>query len=174
MEAKTQRSDDSEQHDGFNVVDTMSPQKWVDFGYDGHSEYIHLIPDKEKRELRCYRSVGEDTEENQRIKTTIEDVHFKYWWDDEPDEINGFYLTWTEADSFMSFVQLMELTRRGTMNLQWSEADGGTMMDDEKTSIEALTLSFRKENGVKQRIQIRSEWQTRAVHPMAKIEGAKL
>jgi hypothetical protein len=45
-------------------------------------------------------------------------------------------------------------------------------MDDEKTSIEALTLSFWKEGGVKQRIQIRSEWQTRSVHPMAKIEGA--
>lgn len=152
--------------DGFNVVGRMSIQKWVDFGFDYHGEYVHLIADREARELRCYRSIGGDGE-NQRIKTVISDVKFRYYFEDEPREISYFYLTYMEAMSFMSFIELMDYTRQDTLSFEWSESDGGTMMDDEETGIEMITLGFTKKNGVERNLQIRSEWQSRRFHLMA-------
>lgn len=173
--------------DKMNVVSEMSPSEWVDFGYDLHGEYIHLYADREERELRCYRTVSEPGE-NERIKTTIEDVKFRCYWDSEypvidvqsdgtkartdGTEVNYWYLTYMEAKTFMSFIDLMETTREGPLLFEWSEADGGTMMDDEATSMEAITMNYTKENGVSRHTQIRSEWQSAKSHLMAHIEGA--
>jgi hypothetical protein len=72
----------------------------------------------------------------------------------------------------MSFIDLMNETGDGNgMMFKWSDSDGGTMMDSEKTNIEALTLTFTKENGVKRSTEIRSEWQSAKSHRMASIEG---
>jgi hypothetical protein len=157
--------------DGFNVVDVLTPEEWVDFGYDHHSEYIHLVPDVENRQLRCYRSVTEPGVDNKRIMTTLNNVRFSFFGA-EVEDINYVYLTYMEAMSFMSFIDLMNETGDGNgMMFKWSDSDGGTMMDSEKTNIEALTLTFTKENGVKRSTEIRSEWQSAKSHRMASIEG---
>lgn len=162
---------EQDENDGFNVVAEMSPVEWVDYGFDDHSEYVHLIADREARELRCYRSVLEPSDmENRRIKTTISDVKFREYWDDEVGNINYWYLTYMEAMTFMSFVELMDGNRQGQLLFEWSEADGGPMMDDEATSMECITLSYTKVNGVERHAQIRNEWQV-PTHKMANIEG---
>jgi hypothetical protein len=170
MATQTEANDEAK-HDGFNVVAELTPMEWVDFGYDHHGEYIHLFANKEERELTCYRSVSDPGVDNERIVTTISDVSFRYFFDEEEGDINYWYLTYMEAMTFMSFVELMEGTREGRLSFDWSESDGGTMMDDEKTSIEAITLTFTKENGVERSVQIRSEWQSPKSHRMASIEG---
>lgn len=171
MQSTTEADDSEEQHDGFNVVDEVSLTEWADFGFDHVGEYVHLIPDRENRELRCYRSVSDPGEGNERIKTTIEDVKFSYYFEDEARDLGAWYLTYMEAMGFMSFVELMDGSREGQLLFEWSESDGGTMMDYERTSMEAITLTFTKQNGVERHLQIRSEWQSAKSHKMASIEG---
>ena len=163
-------AEDEEQHDGFNVQEEVDFQTWVDFSYDDHSEYIHLIPDEENRELRCYRSINETGEKNRRLKTTIDNVSFSYNWDDQEGTVKGFYLTWAEAMTFMSFLDLLGRSRDSRVNLNWWEDSGKKMHEDIRTKEETLNLKFTKLNGVERRVQIASTWQT-PTHKMANIEG---
>lgn len=168
---ETEDEREQDENDGFNVIAEMSPVEWVDYGFDDHSEYVHLIADKEARELRCYRSVSEPMEmDNKRIKTTISDVKFRYYFEDEAKDIDYWYLTYMEAMTFMSFIELMNGNRQGQLLFEWSEADGGPMMDDEATTMECITLTYTKVNGVERHAQIRSEWQSPG-QKMANIEG---
>ena len=162
--------EEREPHDGFTVEDTVIPQEWVDFGFEDHSEYIHLIPDPEENELRCYRSIDEPGEGNRRLKTVIKDVYFSYNWDEEEGEVNGFYLTWHQAMTFMSFIDLMGRGREGHINLNWWEDSGKKMHEDIRTKEENLILKYTKPNGVERLVQIASTWQT-PTHKMANIEG---
>ena len=154
--------------DGFNVVDELTPREWVNHDFDHHGEYVHLIADREVGELRCYRCISEPGVDNERIMTTIEDVNFRYYSD---GDINHWYLTYMEAMSFMSFVDLLTLTRDSSLSFEWSDSDGGTMMDDEKTNMESIILGFINREGKDRNLQIRSEWQSAKSHRMASIEG---
>lgn len=170
MSVQTQSQDDEEQHDGFNVSDEVPHRMWTDFTVEDHSEYVHLIPDKENRELRCYRSIDKTGEGNRRIKTTIGNVRFSLNWDEESDEVNGFYLTWMEAKTFMTFLDVMASGRDGTLTVSWWEDSGKEMHENIRTKEETLNLKFTKSNGTERGVQIASTWQT-CVHKMANVEG---
>jgi hypothetical protein len=165
--------EEREPHDGFNVEDTVIPQEWVDFGFDAHGEYIHLIPDPEAHELRCYRSISETGQDNKRLKTTISRVNFTYHFEDRVDEdpeLNHFYLTDQEAETFLSFLDLMGRGRESSVGFSWWEESGMPMMEESETGIEDIHLRFTKPNGVERRVTITSAWQD-PVHKMADIEG---
>lgn len=161
-----------EDHDGFNVEAETDIRTFVDFGFSDHSEYIHLIPDPENNELRCYRSIDEPGEGNRRLKTTVDNVQFCYNWNDEEGELKGFYLTWNGAMTFMSFLDLMDGRREGHLNLNWWEDSGKKMHEDINTKEENLIFKFSKPNGVARTVQISSTWQT-PTHKMAQIEGER-
>lgn len=156
--------------DGFNVVEEMPPSGWANHRFDDFGEYIHLVPATEVSELRCYRSVSDATEGNERIMMTVEDVNFKFYWEDAETELKYFYLTAQKAESFLTFIDLLEQGREGPVGLSWWEESGMKMMEREKTRIETLNLQFRKPDGVERRMQISSAWQ-HPTHKMAKIEG---
>jgi len=158
------------ENDGFNVESEVCLQQWVDFGYDGHSEYIHLIPDVENRELRCYRSIDETGKGNRRLKTVVENVSFSFNFDGERGEVKGFYLTWMEAKSFMTLLDLICHGREGHINVNWWEDSGKAMHEGIRTKEETLNFKFKKPNGVEREIQIASTWQT-PTHKMANIKG---
>ena len=157
-------------NDGFNVVEEMPPSGWANYQRVPFGEYIHLVPDPEAGELRCYRSVSEPTEENQRIKTTIERVNFSFYWEAEGRELNHFYLTAQKAESFMTFIDLLEKGRESSVGFTWWEESGMKMMESEETGVETINLRFTKPNGVERRMQIASAWQC-PTHKMANIEG---
>jgi len=157
-------------NDRFNVVEEMPPSEWVNYQYDPIGEYIHLVPDPVAGELRCYRSASEPTEENQRIKTTIERVKFTFNWEREEDKLNYFYLTAQKAESFLTFVDLLSRGRESSVGFSWWEESGMKMMESERSGVETLNLRFTKPNGVERRMQITSAWQC-PVHKMAGIEG---
>jgi len=167
-EAENEREQD--ENDGFNVVGEMPPSVWVDYGFDAFGEYIHLVPDPEARELRCYRSVSKATEEIERIKTIIERVNFTFNWEEEESEVTHFYLTGQQAESFMAFIDLLGRGRESSVGFSWWEESGMEMMKDKRTGVETMNLRFTKSNGVERRMQISSAWQT-PVHKMANIEG---
>jgi len=167
-EAEDEREQD--ENDGFNVVEEVPPSIWVDFGYDFFGEYIHLVPDPEAYELRCYRSVSEPTEKNERIKTTIERVKFTFNWEDERGELTYFYLTSQQAESFMTFIDLLDRGRESSVGFSWWEESGMEMVEKKRTGVETINLRFTKPNGVGRRMQISSAWQC-PVHKMANIEG---
>jgi len=167
-EAENEREQD--ENDGFNVVGEMPPSMWVDHGFDAFGEYIHLVPDPEARELRCYRSVSEATDDIERIKTTIKRVKFTFNWEDDEGELTYFYLTGQQAESFMTFIDLLDRGRESSVGLSWWEESGMKMMEREQTGVETMNLRFTKPNGVERRMQISSAWQT-PVHKMANIEG---
>lgn len=172
MTQSEQLQDNEEPDDGFNVVHELPLSKWLDFGFSEFGEYVHLIPDRENRELRCYRTISKATERNERIKTTIEDVHFTYRWDEEQTEITKWYLTYMEAKSVMSFFDLMNRTRQGVLSLEWYEKNNSPMVDESNLNVETLTFEFTKENGVTRNLQIHGVWQSRKSHTMAGIKGA--
>lgn len=167
---ETKQSDDEAQHDGFTIESEVPFSTFVDFKYDEVGEYVHLIPDVENRELRCYRSIDPTGDGNRRIKTTIENVRFSYHWLEDEGELNGFYLTWTEAMTFMSFLDLLDHGRNGHVNLSWWEDSGKTMHEGNRIKDESLIFKFTKPNGTERTVQISSTWET-LTHKMAKIEG---
>jgi hypothetical protein len=161
--------------DGHHVVDRLPLQEWVRLESDEVGEYVHLVHDAENRTLRCYFSVEPENPEehyNARIKTTIYGVDMKqYTADRRSVDIENFFLSWTEAMNFMAFAELFSMTNNGDgMSITWGEADGGPMMDDEETSMEALNFIFTNERGNERHVQIRSEWQAPS-HRMANIDG---
>lgn len=160
--------------DGFNVVNTVSPSEWVKIQTDEIGEYVHLIYDEDERKLRCYLSVeSNDPEEvNARVKTTLTDVKFrKNTSDGREVEIKHFFLTWTEAMNFINMVeQIVNTAGRSGISMRWDEADGGPMMDDEATSMEALNFTFTTLDGREKMSEIRSEWQ-HPDHRMADVIG---
>lgn len=162
--------------DGHNVVDRVPLNEWIDLQSDHVvGEYIHLVYDEDLRELRCYFSVepeNSDENLNARVKTTISGVDMaKTTADKRNVNIKSFFLTWTEAMNFMAFSELFSITNNGHgMSIRWSESDGGKMMDDEDTSMEALTFRFTNQKDMEKTFQIRSEWQV-PTHKMANIEG---
>jgi hypothetical protein len=168
---------DFDPFDGFNVVDELPLQQFVDFGFDSFGEYIHIVPDPERRQLRVYRSVSDATEENERISTVIDDVKITYHYDnyrnDRP-EVNHFYLTGTEAMTFLSFLDLLGSGREGRLTFEWWEESGMPMMEDEKTDIEILTFTFDKPNGVNRTVSIDNPWQSPKAHRMANLDGEVL
>jgi len=168
---------EQDENDGFNVVGEMPPSLWVDYGFDAFGEYIHLVPDPEAHELRCYRSVSEATEGNERIKTTIERVNFSFHYDgkaivdgERNRKVTSFYLTNQQAESFMTFIDLVTRGRESSIGLSWWEESGMEMMENKRTGVETMNLRFTKSNGVERRMQISSAWQC-PVHKMANIEG---
>lgn len=158
-----------ETDDGFNVVATTSVMEFINRETPGHSEYIHLVPDLNNRELRCYRALGDDGDEG-RIKTTISGVSFRSFGEADITDIKHFYLTYMEAMSFMSYLGLLAKSRSSDLTFEWSDSDGGPMMDDETTNIEMITMSYETFDGHNRSAQIRSEWQSNG-HKMANIEG---
>ena len=160
----------SENDDGFNVVEEMPPSEWANHQTDSFGEYVHLVPDPEAGELRCYRSVSEPTQENQRIKTAIERVKFSFYWEKKKTEVNHFYLTGQEAGSFLTFIDLLERGRESSVGFSWWEESGMPMMEEEATGVETINLRFTKPSGGERRMQITSAWQC-PTHKMADIEG---
>lgn len=162
------------EHDGFNVKAEVSPSEWVKIQTDEVGEYVHLIYDEDRRELRCYLSVEPDDPEevNARIKTTLTDVKFrKNPVDNREVDIKHFFLTWTEATNFINMVeQMVNIARNSGITMRWNEADGGPMMDDEATSMEALNFTFTTLDGRDKMAEIRSEWQHPS-HRMANVIG---
>lgn len=158
--------------DGFNVVETTSLMGFINREVGGHSEYIHLVPDLNNRELRCYRSVSGEDGPNERIKTTISNVSFRSFGEADITDIKHFYLTYMEAMTFMSYLASLAKSRSSDLTFQWDDSDGGTMMDDEATSMEAITLGYDTFDGHRRQAQIRSEWQSNG-QKMANIEGEK-
>lgn len=169
--AKVEEGSSNNEDDGYNVVNTVSLQEWVDHDFDHPGEYVHLIADRDNRELRCYRAIAEPSVDNDYIKTTIEDVKFRYYFDNGGETITSWYLNYGQAHSFMTYCDLMNETREGNLLFKWNEASGGTMMDDERTTIESLTLTFNKDNGTRRTMDIRKEWQSARSHKMANVEG---
>lgn len=161
--------------DGHNVVDRVPLSEWVNLESEGVGDYIHLVHDAENQTLRCYFSVEPENPEenvNARVKTTIYGVRMtKTTKDRRSVGIDHFFLTWTEASNFMAFAELFSLTGdENGMKIAWGEADGGPMMDDEETNMEALTFTFTNINGGSRMVQSRSEWQTESQR-MANIDG---
>ena len=160
----------TETDDEFNVVEEMPPSEWANHQTDSFGEYVHLVPDPEAGELRCYRSVSEPSQENQRIKTTIERVKFSFHWEKKETEVNHFYLTAQQSESFLTFIDLLKEGRESSVGFSWWEESGMEMMKGEKTGVETINLRFKKPNGVARRMQITSAWQC-PTHKMASIEG---
>jgi len=156
--------------DGFNVVEEMAPSEWANRQTDWYGEYIHLVPATGVHELRCYRSASEPTEENQRIKTTVEGVKFSFYWEKGERALNHFYLTGQKAETFLTFIDLLERGRESSVGFTWWEESGMKMMETEKTGVETIDLRFTKPNGTERRMQIASAWQC-PTHKMADIEG---
>ena len=164
-------SQTQQRHDGFNVAKEVSLTKFADGEFSSSfGEYVHLVPDVENRELRCYRSISEDGEPNERVKTTIENVTIHFMQDFE--EVEHWYLTGMRAKTLLNIFGLIGDFER--MNIRWYNEGGGSMMDDEDTSIETLLFAFQTEDNDDRDFQITNEWQSPKAHRMAKIEGEVL
>lgn len=162
------KTEETAPDDSFNVVKEVPPGEWVDLDNGNHSEYVHVIVDRKQRELRCYRSLNEDFP-SERGKTTIEDVRFKFIYDEETRgwdgerEVESFYLTWRQADTFLTWVDLLSETRTldsdKVAKLVWYENNEKPVQEDSKVNNETIDLTFKKENGKKRHIEIMDTWQ---------------
>lgn len=159
------------QHDGFNVSIEVSLREFAERQFnDSFGEYVHLVPDVKNRELRCYRSISEDGEPNERAKTTIENVTIHPMQGFEAPE--HWYLTGMRSKTLLNILGLIGDVDR--MEIRWYNEGGGSMMDDEKTSIETLIFRVVTNDGTEHEFQINNEWQSPKAHRMAKIEGERL
>jgi hypothetical protein len=175
---ENQVTDGEEQHDGFNVVAEVSPDEWVEYDTEQHEEYIHIVADPSKAELRCYRTTN-DGYPNERVKTTIENVRIRTVYDDDKNRhkdsdakvLRGFYLTWMQAETFLSWVDMLAHNRKGNTSakLLWYENNEKPSMKDSRVNDETITLSFENLNGTEREIQIQDSWQTQS-NQMAKYE----
>jgi hypothetical protein len=150
--------------DGFHVVEEVGPSEWVDLGYEGHGECVHLVPDREQRELRCYRKVNDGFNDegpaNDRAMTTIENVRFRFTFDDVDNqgELKGFCLHWREADTFISFVAMLEGQRcpfePSPISFNWSENNSTPALRDQGVKVEMIDLGFDNLDEVERHVQI--------------------
>jgi hypothetical protein len=161
-------STDFDPFDGFNVESEVPLRDFADFGFDRFGEYVHIIPDAERRQMRLYRSISEDG--NERVSTVIDGVKFKFNFEDVEKEIKHFYLTAHEARSLLTLCDLLASGREGEITVEWWEESGRPMMEDEDTGEELLIFTFTKPNGVERTIQISGVWQV-PTHKMATMEG---
>jgi len=161
-------STDFDPFDGFEVTEEMPVQDFADFGFDAFGEYIHIVPDIERRQMRLYRSISEDG--NERVSTVIDGVKFKFNFEEEESEVRHFYLTSHEARTLLSFCELLASGRRGEITVEWWEESGMPMMEGQKSGQELLIFKFVKPNGVERIVQISDVWQV-PTHKMATMEG---
>lgn len=166
--------------DGFNVVGELPVQQFIEYESEGFGEFLHLVPDNEEKELRCYRSIGREGSDNYRVMTTIENVAFSLNFDGERKQKEGveyWYLTHQKAHSFMLFIEtIARRETKGYISVSWWEDSGMEMMEEERTNIETLNLRFEttNEHESKRQMQIMSAWQSPRSHRMAHIEGESL
>lgn len=164
MSQTTDSDSQEEQHDGFNVIEELSPREWVDYDTEGWEEYIHLVVDREAAELRCYRTAN-DGFPNERVKTTIEGVKFRFSYDDDvgmmrEEEgakiLRGYYLTWQQAETFLTFVDILARSRGfdSSVKLTWYENNEKPAMADSPINDETITLTFRNDKDQERSIQI--------------------
>jgi hypothetical protein len=177
-ETKATDESDEEQHDGFNVVDEVSLDKWVEYETEGHEEFVHVITDPSNAELRCYRTTNDDFP-NKRVKTTIENVKIRMAYDDDKDRykdkeaktLRGFFLTWMQAETFISWVDMMAHDRKPNTRagLLWYENNEKQSMKDSRVNDETITLSFTNLCGTERKLQIQDSWQIQS-NQMARYE----
>jgi hypothetical protein len=177
MEDNTAEGDEV-QHDGYNVVDEVSPDEWVEYDTEQHEEYVHIVTDPSNAELRCYRTTNEGYP-NERVKTTIENVKIRTVYDDDKNRhkdadakvLRGFYLTWMQAETFISWVEMLAHNRKvdTEARLLWYENNEKPSMEDSRVNDETITLRFTNLNDTKRRIQIQDSWQTQS-NQMARYE----
>jgi hypothetical protein len=169
----------TEQHDGYNVIEELSPREWLEYDTEGWEEYVHVVADKENRELRCYRTAN-DGFPNERIKTTIENVKMRFTYDDDilrlgrdhdGKVLRGWFLTWRQADTFLSFVDLVERSRDESklIKLQWYENNSKRALEGTGIKDETISFSFKTESGQERHIQIQDSWKAPS-NQMAKYE----
>jgi len=171
MNQNTNNVDLEGQHDGFNVVREVGPAQWADYPIQSHGEYIHLVVDRDEWELRCYRKINND-HPSQQIKTTIEGVRFGFnYIGDSERQLQWFYLTAREAETFLSFVDFATVAREegSTIGVSWWEESGKKANKDSKTGEETLTLTFVKPSGKERRVKIADTWVAES-NQMAKYE----
>lgn len=166
----TAKTNDEEQfnQDGFHVVEEVDPSEWADLGYEGHGECVHLVPDREQRELRCYRKVNDGFNDegpaNDRAMTTIENVRFRFTFDnvDNQGGVKGFCLHWREADTFISFVAMIEGQRcpfePTPISFNWSENNSTPALRDQNVRVEMIDLGFTNLDDVERHIQIQDPY----------------
>jgi hypothetical protein len=149
--------------DGFHVVEEVDPSEWIDLGYEGHGECVHLVPDREQQELRCYRKVNDGFNDegpaNDRAMTTIENVRFRFHFDKGvAEQLEGFCLHWREADTFISFVAMIEGQRcpyePSQVSFNWTENNSTPALRDQDVKVEMFDLGFTNLDGVERHVQI--------------------
>lgn len=153
--------------DGYQVEDEVSPDEWVEYDTEQHEEYVHIVADPSNAELRCYRTTNEDYP-NKRVKTTIENVRIRTVYDDdknrhkdpEAKRLRGFFLTWMQAETFISWVDMLAHDREidSRASLMWYENNEKGSMADSKVNDETITLSFTNLSGTERKIQIQDSW----------------
>lgn len=176
MMSETKAEDEAEaQNDGFNVVDEVPPSEWVDYESENFEEYIHVIVDKQNAELRCYRTISEGYP-SERVKTTLKGVkqRFRYYENDSDKKVEAFYLTWQQAKTFRTFVDLMERANHPLKmaKLIWYENNEKPSHEDSKVNDETITLSFTKMNGEQRSVQIQDSYVAES-NQMAKYRDQK-
>lgn len=159
--SETKAEDEAEaQNDGFNVVDEVPPSEWADYETENFEEYIHVVVDKHNAELRCYRTINEGYP-SERVKTTLDGVkqRFIYDEDDHDKKVERFYLTWQQAENFLSYVDLCQFRESSNMaKMIWYENNSKPSHEDSKVNDETITLSFKKENRKRRSIQIQDSY----------------
>lgn len=158
--------------DGYNVVDEVPLKEWVNYPTEGFDEYVHIVVDQENAELRCYRTTN-DGFPNERVKTTIEGVRSELRYADRDSEkaLRGFYLTWRQADTFISFVEMMAHFHdpSKTIKLVWYENNEKPSHEDSKVKDETISLTLSKSDNQKRHIQIQDSWVSES-NQMARYE----
>jgi hypothetical protein len=179
MSQQNDSDSQEEQHDGFNVVAELSPREWVYYDTEGWDEYIHLVVDREARELRCYRSSNEGFP-NERVKTTIEGVNFRFSYDDDvgmyreregAKVVTGYYLTWQQANTFLTFVDILARSRGfdSSVKMTWYENNEKPSMAESRINDETITLTFRNDQDQERSTQIQDSWKAHT-NQMAKYD----
>jgi hypothetical protein len=146
-----------QRNDGMNVVDAVHPSDWANYPTETKvGEYVHVFIDREQQEMRCYLTRNEGYP-NERVKTTIPGVRFKPTYRNGNDKtLQGFFLTFRNAESFMSFVDLMTKTREPgtTVTLKWGENNTKPAHEDDDVNHETINFSWSKCNGMRRHIEI--------------------
>lgn len=139
----------------FNIQEIVEPKDFNNFASE-YGNHIHLIPVPDARRLLAFLHTGE-AGSGEVVKTTIDNVSFKYHLENEENDIQSWFLNGNEAENFLTFVNSLKWERTDTSTtVTYYEESGMKMMEDTPFGEESLMMEYKTDSGNRQMVAMDS------------------
>lgn len=137
-----------------NVLEELPLNEFLNYESDEYTEYVHIFPDLENREMNVYRSVKESPNEG-RIKTTIENVKLLTYNLESETKPDHIYVTWTNADTILTWLDALKNERSETqIIIEYWETNNSEMIEESNMNNESIIFKYETNSGRSNKVEV--------------------